>query len=153
MDTSSLIDAEMRFPQASNPELWQRLHTLAVEGRMAVPRQVLDEISPKNRPLRSRVCERRADMAVDSNEDLVALAADVSEKFPGLVDLGKPGPRADPHVVALAAWLQKNSVFFECRSTIVTEEADRPDKIPRAALRYGIPSTNFRGLLCKEGWQ
>ena len=92
-------------------------------------------------------------MVADSSEDLAAPAADIPEMLPGIVDSGKPRPEADPHVVALAARLQKNSAFFERRPTVVTEEADRPNKIPRAGGHYGMPSTNFRGLLWKEGWR
>lgn len=151
IDTSSLIDGELYFSQAKNQELWQKLGALATQGRMAMPAQAFDEISPGNKALRTWVSARRTSLVVPGNADITNLARDVVEAFPCLVDAGKAKPDADPYIIALAVWLQTRAVRVYA-PIIVTEEADRPNKIPRVARHYNIPSTNFRGLLWKEGW-
>ena len=53
-----------------------------------------------------------------------------------------------------AAMEQVDAYRAFVRGEYAEGKADRvTNKIPRAALRYGIPPANFRGLLCKEGWQ
>lgn len=152
MDTSSLIDGELYFSQARNQKLWQKLGALAAQGRMAMPAQAFDEISPGNKALRAWVSARRASLVVPGNADIINLARDVVEAFPCLVDTGKAKPDADPYIIALAVWLQTRAIRVHA-PIIVTEEADRPSKMPRVARHYNVPPANFSGRLRKEGWR
>lgn len=119
---------------------------------MAMPPQAFDEISRSNKPLYSWASKRRTSLVVPANKEIFGLAGEVTRKFPGLVDAGKIRPDADPYVISLARWFDKKTPPFRYLPIVVTEEANRPNKIPHAASHYGIPSTNFEGLLRKEGW-
>lgn len=117
-----------------------------------MPPQAFDEISHGNKALYSWVNRHRTNLVVPTNKEIFGLAGEVTKKFPSLVDAAKIKPDADPYVISLARWFDKKPAPFRYPPIIVTEEANRPNKIPYVASYYKIPFTNFEGLLRKEGW-
>lgn len=144
MDTSSLISGEKYFPQESNRELWQKLHALTIQRRMAMPPQAFDEISRSNKPLYSWASKRRTSLVVPANKEIFGLAGEVTRKFPGLVDAGKIRPDADPYVISLARWFdKKNRPRFDTRQSLSRKKPTGPTRspTPHHTTEYRLPTS------------
>ena len=63
-------------------------------------------------------------------------------------DRGKPN--ADPCAMALAKLQQ--GLLAGHRQVAVTEEHDKPGRIPDVAGRYGIECIDLEGMIREEGW-
>lgn len=160
VDTSSLIDLETICPRKNYPMVWGRLDQLIDEGLLKAPRVVYREISPSNAPLyswakekarqRRRVGSHTRDIAqLFVPDDLVARAAgEVVARHRRLVHPHKEDV-ADPYIIALARTI--NSDLSDDTAAIVTEESDRPNKIPHVARSYGIRVVDVLGFLREIG--
>lgn len=161
VDTSSLIDLEDRYPRSEHPKVWERLDLLIDEGLLKAPRAVYEEISPSNVPLhswakekarrRGRVAPHTSDVAhlFLPDDILVDMAGRIAAEHRLLVNRNKEDTSADPYVIALARAI--NDDLSDDVAVIVTEEKNKPNKIPYVASSYGVRSIDILGLLKEIG--
>ena len=48
VDTSALVDASIRHPQDTFPNVWKRLSGIVTDGRLISPTEVLKELEKKD---------------------------------------------------------------------------------------------------------
>ena len=101
MDTSALIDLKYLYPQDIFPTLWRELENKVKSGTVIAPKEVFNEIAKRDDEL-SRWTRRHKEMFKDLNDEQLGMVRKILAKHPGLVDIGKETPDADPFVVALA---------------------------------------------------
>lgn len=152
LDTSALIDFKKQIPAASQWQAFKRLEELVVSGEVAMPRQVINEISRTAHPdlpgawapgVRNML-RYPEDVAYHHVQDVMKQAGDV-------VDPNKTEEDADPWVAALALELREQGLD----PVVVT--TDSVDHLPiRIALttacdRLGIQHVDSRAFLDAVG--
>lgn len=147
IDTSSLIELEEIYPRSEYFKVWERLDHLINKGLLKAPRAVYKEISPVNASLYSWAKEKaRKKRRVGShtrgvaqlfvpNDMVSGLASEILSLHPRLVHPYKEYA-ADQYIIALARTI--NDDLSDDAAVIVTEERDKPNKIPHVARIYGI---------------
>ncbi len=86
-----------------------------------------------------------------NNKTTIGFVAEIMRNFPSLVDPNKMRPVADPFVIALARNLVNNLTGDE--PVIITQERNRPNKIPHVADSYNIQSIDLLEFFNNEKWQ
>jgi len=126
IDTSALIDLHTNhYPPDIFPGLWNDLESLVDQGLLIAPDEVFREICVKDDEL-AKWGKANRKMFTPLDDDQIREVYSILEKFPGLVDLNKTIPEADPFLIALA----------KCRAwTVVTSE--KPNNSP---VRPKIPN-------------
>ena len=149
IDTSSLIDLQENYPQNSFPTVWDRFESLITSSQLIAPVEVQNEIFPSNTFLH-RWCRTNSNIFIPNNNQILTFVSEIMASFRQLVDPNKPGPVADPFLIALA----RSSISNVTNSLpiIVTQEGNKPFKIPNVANHYGIRSINLLELFGEENW-
>jgi len=131
IDTSALIDLSMQYPVDVFPSLWTDLERLKRNARLVAPRQVLEELVPKNDELLAWARANK-DMFAEKTEEHMRLVTEILVNFPKLVDILKETEEADPFVIALA--------ITDSRSVVTSERSGHPSrpKIPDVCAQYEI---------------
>ncbi|WP_213573258.1 DUF4411 family protein [Rhodococcus sp. USK13] len=147
VDTNVIVLMKRYTPRDLHPSLWQAVEALVSDGRLMIPREVLEELDRVEDELAPWA--KRMDGFVDEPtlED-IQIVADISAAHPGWVVGQQNG--ADPWVVAQA---------YRLGSVIVTDErakgpntADKNLKIPNVAAKYNVECINMNDLGRREGW-
>ena len=81
---------------------------------------------------------------------------EILTKYSFLANYEKPGPNADPWLIALAIVRneeEKGQLFPDKKYIVVTEESKtRKDRIPFICKTYNVDCINLIELFRKEGW-
>lgn len=155
IDSSSLMDIKSKTSNEVRPTLYARLTFLAGEGRIRLPREVVDEMKRGAQP-RHRdealewVVAREAQICgvEPTVEELRAIMQEVGDVVDHEKDSGEDD--ADPYVLALAVKLQAGGL----RVRVVTEDRkDRQRKVSltTAAGILGVPCVPLSGFMRAEG--
>ncbi len=76
---------------------------------------------------------------------------DIVRKHSKLLHANKNRDEADPYLIALASSRININITGD-KWMIVTQESDRPNKIPSVAKEYGIESIKIIEVFSREGW-
>jgi len=146
IDTSALIDLKKEYPQDIFPSVWKDLENLISNGLLIAPRQVLEELKKIEDELLKWVRKRKG-MFRELNINQIKDVKDILNRFPKLVDADKPGPHADPFVIALA--------LTESCTVITSEHSGTPDKpkIPDVCAHYGVKCLSLLEFFREQGWE
>lgn len=155
IDSSSLVDIKSQTSLEVRARLYARLTSLAVDGKIHVPREVVHEMKRGAQP-------RHRDEALEwvvayephicviepTVEELLAIMKEVGDVVDHEKDSGVDD--ADPYVLALAVKLQAGGL----RVRIVTE--DRKDRLRKVSMTtaagiLGVPCVPLVGFLRAEG--
>lgn len=107
VDSSSLIAMKRVYPRKSLGALWDLMETLADDGRLIAPHEVLREVSKVEDDLKAWAKKRSGIFVPIDNEQGEALK-EIQKPFPTINDAAKEGPHADPWCVALSLVRKRN---------------------------------------------
>lgn len=155
IDSSSFMDIKSKTSIEVRATLYAGLTLLANEGRIRLPREVVDEMKRGAQP-RHRdealdwvlACEPLTCVVEPAVDELKAVMQEVGDVVDHEKDTGEDD--ADPYVLALAVKLQGQGLSVR----IVTEDRkDRPRKVSltTAAGILGIPCVPLSGFMRAEG--
>ena len=140
---SSLKELHDRYPKAVFPTIWRRIEDLIVDGsihsHIEVQREIKNTTDPSDKVLKWSNKYKRIFLDVDDCQ--TSQLNNIQEKYEvGFWNnqINRPGPWADPYIIALAI----------CeRAIIITQENKvRPNRIPPIASQFGIQSLNLLEL-------
>lgn len=134
--------------------VWENVEKLCREGRLITSVEVLKEIGQGDDELK-RWAKSKREIFIKQNKSQFAKISELLNKFPFLAKPEKPGPNADPWVIALA--VEKNREeqkdLFPKKHIVVTEESKtKINKIPAVCKNYDIECINLIELFRREGW-
>jgi hypothetical protein len=155
IDSSSLMDIKSKTSHEERAKLYLAMTAMANEGRLKLPRQVIDELK---RGATSKVSDPALEWALKNEAKLCDVvpsldeAKEVMSKVGNVIDHDKDSgeDEADPYVLALALKLRRQGID----ARIVTEERkdrDRKISMNTAAGELGIPPVPLRSLMRSEG--
>lgn len=147
IDSSSLIHGWRRVYRPKNfPFVWDRLDSLARDGRLRVSVEVYHELAKKDDELHAWCKERKEALVVDLDDQCLEHVSRIMSVYPRLVDTVKNRSGGDPFVIALAA-------TGAPPMTIVTEEQPGKTKIPDVCMAEGLPYLGLADMIEQEDWQ
>ncbi|MGD9641866.1 MAG: PIN domain-containing protein [Elusimicrobiales bacterium] len=129
------------------PSIWERLDSLASDGKLISVREVYSEIKNDVSPVTEWAHRHRHIFLNPSDEEFVFMTEIFKHKhFQGLItkgDLNKGRPVADPFVIAAAR---------RCSGTVVTQEklVENGARIPNVCNRFGIHWINLEQFFLQE---
>ena len=144
IDTSALIRMSIDYPRDVFPSLWEDLERLKSNVRLTAPRQVLEELRPKNDALLGWAKANR-DMFAEVTEEQTRLVTDILRKFPELIDPDKTIPDADPFVIALAS--------TDGCSVVTEEKGTSTGKIPGVCDHYQVQCLSLVEFFRQQKWK
>lgn len=155
IDSSSLMDIKSKTSVDLRSRLYPRLTTLAMEGRVRLPRQVVEEMK---RGVQTRHRDEALEWVIALEPHLAAVEPTVEElqaimrEVGDVVDHEKDAGEddADPYVLALAVKLKAQGL----QVGVVTE--DRKDRLRKVSLTTAagillVPCVPLSGFLRAEG--
>lgn len=158
IDTSSLIELNIRYPIDVFPSLWKSMEGLIAKGLLISPKEVFKEISVKDDDLKRWVVKQKK-LFKELNENQIKIVKEILKKYPPLAHLDNEFPAADAFVIALAVELgdnlQRTLVPTIKGKIIVTEEELRGNqiRIPFVSQKYNIDCIKIIEMCRSEGWK
>ena len=149
IDSSSLITLR-HFDRAVFPDLWDLAENLVNDGRLFAPLEVFREIRAGD-SISDWVSKRKA-MFVDPDAAQGGVLREIRTEFPNIDKPSKPGPHADPWLIALT--LVRTRADPKIKVHVITEETLKGPgavKIPNLCAHYGIPCAKLPGIFVTEG--
>lgn len=148
-DTSALIDIR-NLPRDERPKVLAALTALVQQGRVRMPKQVVDELKRGNDALLdwAVTVEHQAAEGAPTLQEVKAVLAVVPDILDPAKDSGVD--EADPYVLAMAVKLKA----LDHDARLVTQETkDKSDKtsLNTAAGMLAVPCVPLRGFLRVEG--
>ena len=142
IDTSSLINMRMLYPQDMFNPVWEMVEKLVVGNKIQICSEVFDEI--KDDDLVALIKPHKS-LIVNADEQVQTRVKGILAEFPGLIDI-KKGGSADPFIIAHA---------LLNRWVVVTDEKKSASakKIPYVCDHFSIPHTNLLGFLRAAGFK
>lgn len=136
------------------PGMWDRLNALMTDGRIVIPREVVDEIGLHGDKLDQWIHEHEG--CHRPTEHVWDLAGEIANQFPDLVDIRKKFD-ADSFVIAtaIAEKEARATGMFPCEVYVVTNERRKlPGKvaIPDACDALTVKVTDLTGWFVLERW-
>lgn len=140
LDSSALINPWTKhYPIDVFGPVWDKLDEWIRAGRILLPEEVYLELGKQDDDLFGWVKERKDGMLIPTDEEVLITGSEVLRRFRELAKQSKGRHAADPWVIAVA---RLND------ATVVSEESrGRGAKIPNVCEEYGVPHTNFLGLI------
>jgi len=155
VDTSSLIEMKDKYPKDVSlfKPVWENVEKLCRESRLVMS-EVLKEIDQGDDELK-RWSKSRRKIFIKPNKSQFDKISEILSKFPFLAKPERPGPNADPWIIALA--VEKNyeeqKGLFPKKYIVVTEESKtKQDRIPAVCRNYNIECVNLIELFRREEW-
>ena len=143
VDADVLIELKRHYPSRHIfsthdlfPAIWEKIEKLVRGGMIISHIEVLREIEMGGDEL-SQWCKKHKVMFKDINECQLKKFGEIKEKYDEKYwnrNISKPGPWADPWLIALAICEE---------AIIVTNETNAPNKIPFIANHFGINYLNL----------
>ena len=158
IDTSSLIDFNIRYPMDVFPNLWNKVEDLIKRGMLIAPKEVFNEIAVGDDVLKEWA-KKQKKLFKELDKLQIQIVKDILKQYPSLAKPSKDGPNADPFIIALALSLVRDPQQTLSPSVkkriIVTEEQLRGTaiKIPFVCKNYGIDCINIVEMFRSEGWK
>lgn len=155
IDTSAWIDLKEIYPFGVFPSLWNKLDTLIQNDVLISPHQVYVELKQWEDDV-FRWVNKRKKLFRQLDEERIAVAKEVLNKFPTLTDPQKETEDADPFVIALAIVETKNLQLLGDQCAVVSQEKGRVGtkmKIPDVCNHYGIKHFLLIDFFNNEGWK
>ena len=155
IDTSSLIELNLRYPIDVFPSLWKNVEKLIERGLLISHSEVLKEISKKDDSLYKWVVKQK-NFFRSITPYQIKIVKDILAKYPSLSKSDNEIAAADPFVIAIAIELgQQTSLLGKKQRIIVTEEQLRGNRIkmPFVCKDYGIDCINIIEMCREEGWK
>ena len=149
VDTSSLVNLRQHYPSVAFMALWNRVGTLADEGRMIAPEQVCAELSSKDDELSGWAKQHKA-MFMKNSDDMVKFATSLADKYRTMRSVNTAVEKADPHVIALAYHRSRETLADKW--IVVTEEGNEPGQIPKISKFYKLDRYRLVDVIVEEGW-
>ena len=161
IDTSSLINIRMFYPISIFTSFWDKLDGLALEGRLASPQTVLEELGQKDDDYLINWARSHKDKLIytDYSEHFLQYVEEIMDRFPELIDNKSTKEQADPYVIALALEYRDNpqQKLVRYDVNVVTEESlknkSKKTKIPEVCDYYKIPCYKMIEMAENEGWK
>lgn len=158
IDTSSLIEMKDKYPQDVTlfKKVWNNMDNLCKKHRLIAPIEVLKEIEQVDDELKRWAKIKRKKIFVKPDKKQSEKIKEILAQHPFLAGSGKPGPNADPWLIALAIIKneeEKEQLFSGKKYIVVTEETKtRRNRIPSVCETYNIECINLLELFKREGW-
>ena len=158
IDSSSLIELNIKYPIDVFPSLWKKAEELIENGFLISPKEVQKEILIKDDSLKKWVLKQKK-LFRELDEKQIVILKEILKKYPSLAKSDSESPSADPFVIALAVELQSDPQQTLAPAVkgkiIVTEERSRGNKIriPFVSKDYNIDCINIIEMCRTEGWQ
>jgi hypothetical protein len=157
IDTSSLTHLKYQYPQENFGSLWKACADLVAAKRLIAPRHVLRELEKIDDEDELRAfAKQNGEMFLPLDAEQTAAAAEIVNRFAGLIDTLAPIPQADPYVVALAICTSRRT---GARCVVIAEEKPtaypapgHPAKIPNVCQAYELQCLPLRKLISAERW-
>jgi len=153
IDTSSLIEMKDRYPQDVTlfEKVWNNIDNLCKEHRLIAPIEVLKEIEQGDDELKRWVKGKKIFAKPDKKQS--EKMKEILAQYSFLADSEKPGPNADPWLIALAIVKNNEEELPFYKYIVITEESKtRNNRIPFVCKTYNIECINLIELFRKEGW-
>jgi hypothetical protein len=144
-----------KYPEDTFPTVWENIEKLCKEDRLIAPVEVKKEIEQGDDDLK-RWAKSNKKIFIAPNESQCAKVREVLRDFPFLARPNKPGPQADPWLIALAIVKreEQQKTLFPNNYIVVTEESKfKKDRIPAVCRKYNIECISLIELFRKEGWR
>lgn len=148
IDTNVLVLMKRYTPRDLHPSIWEAMEKLVRDGRILMPRDVLEELDRVEDEL-APWAKRQDGFVEEPTEADIEIVTEISDTYPLWVD-GQQNA-ADPWVIAHA---------YRLGAIVVTDErAKGPGapqknlKIPNVAAPYGVRCITLNELGRLEGWQ
>ena len=156
IDTSSLIELREKNPMDIYESVWGKLETLIDQGFLISPEEVKREVVYVDDDLAKWV-SKNSGMFVPLNGAQMKKMFEIVGEFPGLAQLDKDRPEADPFVIALAL-IKDPSPTLEtigAERVVVTEERLRGNRtcIPLVCQRHNVKCMSIFDMFRAEGWK
>ena len=150
-DTSALMDAWSRWhPIDVFPCVWEAFNQAFLDNLIISPYPVLPEILKWAPDLNNWINENQHHTYfLINSDDVRKLSADILEKFPELIDIGRYPPQADPDVIALAKWHKIPVVSGEKHRRKDTD----PPRIPNVCDDLNVKCFNVIEFMRRENWK
>ena len=158
IDSSSLIELNMRYPLDVFPTLWRNVETLIDRGLLISHKEVLKEVSIMDDSLK-KWAKKQKKLFKELDEKQMEIVKEILKKYPTLAKSDNETAAADPFIIALAVELgndpQKTLSQTLKGHIIVTEEKLRGNKIkiPFVCKDYNIECINIIEMCRVEGWK
>lgn len=137
------------YPRKSLGALWDLVESLADNGRLIAPHEVLREIGRVDDDLKAWV-KKRSGMFIPIDNAQGDAIKEIQAAFPTMNDAAKEGPHADPWCVALSLVRKR-----EGRDVwLINEEKDtltRSEKIPYVCKHFDIRWERILQVASLEG--
>ncbi|NLF39783.1 DUF4411 family protein [bacterium] len=147
-DTSALVTMwRFMYPPRNFASVWRKMETHINQGELVIPQEVYDELDAGNDDLFEFVKEHAGVMVKHLDDEQVELTFEILARFPGLVDVNRTIPEADPYVIALARQKGWNVVTSE----VPSGSAAKP-KIPNVCEAYRIPCLSPIQFINEMNW-
>lgn len=162
IDSSSLIDMRLYYPMQNFQTLWTRCNELILEGRLAAPVAVLEELKRKDDELTAWANSHNKALFHEYSPYLLDQVSYILEIFPDLIDHTSEHEQADPFVIAMALDRRDGPqrTIHNYEVCVVTEERMPPPKgsrprkikIPEVCKQFEIPCISMVDIIRLEGW-
>jgi len=159
VDTSALATIQRIYGLSKLAGIWEFLDELAIDGRIAAPREVLAELREGQDDELYEWAKKHSSIFRQLTPEQWQVGKDIANdpKFKGFVDPEKEVPEADPFVIALAVEEQKQPRLILEKWIIVADESfAKPGKKPRIPdvckdPRYNIECISTKDWFGREG--
>jgi Domain of unknown function (DUF4411) len=143
IDMSSLKELHDRYPKTLFPTIWQKIETLIQNGQLyshiEVQREIKQTIYPTDKLLKWSNKNKKIFLGIDSCQ--IKELNNIRQKFNPQYwnnEINRPGPWADPYLIATAICEQ---------AVIVTQEnKTKTNRIPPIAAQFKISTLNMLEL-------
>ncbi|MDP3027616.1 MAG: DUF4411 family protein [Nanoarchaeota archaeon] len=159
IDTSSLIDLNIRYPIDVFPSLWKKVEELINRGYLISHKEVLKEVCNQDDSLKKWALKQK-NFFREVTLKQAKIVKEILKKYPSLAKPKNENGAADPFVIALAAEIGEAEAQQELFSTIkkrliVTQEKLRGNKvkIPFVCKDYNIDCIDIVEMYRIEGWK
>jgi hypothetical protein len=158
IDSSSLIELNLRYPIDVFPNLWKKVEELINKGFLISPEEVRKEVLTLDDSLKAWVSKQKR-LFKPLTAKQIEIVREIERNYPSLAEVEKETPAADPFVIALAIELeddpQKTLTPTIKGRIIVTEERLRGNRIriPFVCKNYNIDCINIIEMCRAEGWK
>lgn len=135
IDTDSLIELK-RYPKDVFPSVWQKIEAMARNGDFISHLEVHKEITEGKDKI-ADWCKSHRKIFKDIDDCQSTEIKNVQDRYDASAwarEIDKTGPWADPWLIALAVCEQ---------AIVITQENNKPNKIPFVANLLGVKSLNL----------
>ena len=153
-DTSGWTHLKRGYPPIHFPSLWKNIDYLINKDRIISPQETYEELEKQEDELFDWLKQRKK-IFKKPDRETIALVSEILKIFPKLSHHQKPGPVADPFVIALARLTNRNLTMFDSECIVVSGETpggSKKTKIPDVCINYNLKHFTIVDVICAEGW-